>query len=410
MRMTRNKNEAGQVLIVAVLCLVVLMGLLGLGIDVGYLRHVRTKMQQAADAAALAGASELNYGDMQTAADDDAASNGFTSGSNGVTIAVNNPPNYGGYAGNSGAVEVIIQQPKSTLFMSVLGFTQETVAARAVAYLGSGQGCIYALNPSASGAINITGGTVSASCAVNVDSDSGSGLDVTGGKLTAKSIGVVGDYLSTGSTLTPTPVTGIVPATDPLSYLWNEEPAVGACNHTNYSITTSGGSYTLSPGVYCGGITITASGSVTLTFNPGTYILTGSTGLVITGSGNVTGGGSNVMFYNDGTGSIDITTSATDFTLSAPTTGEYAGILIFQNPSDKATATITASGATEALTGALYFPDANLIITLSSTCTAAYSFLIAQTIDFTGSASCINDDYSTLPSGESPIKAAVLVE
>jgi hypothetical protein len=402
-----HTSEAGQALAITVLALGVLMGLLGLGIDVGYLRHMRTKMQQAADAAALAGASELLYGDWVAAADTDATSNGFTNGSNGTTITVNNPPLYGGYAGNAEAVEVIIQQAQPTFFMSVLGFTKVNVAARAVAALGSAPGCIYGLSSSASGAIENTGGTVTAACSIDDDSDSGSGLR-NAGTISAKSIGVVGNY-SGGGTFTPTPVTGIPPATDPLVYLQNEEPAVGPCNYNNYSIKSRGGSYILSPGVYCGGIKITVSGPVTLTFQAGTYILTGSVGLVITGSGNVTGGGSNVTFYNTGTGSIDITASATNFALSAPTSGTYAGILIFQNLSDTSAATITASSSGEALTGALYLPDAPLTITTSSTCTAAYSFFIASTIDFTGSA-CINDNYASLPEGQSPLKAAVLVE
>ena len=41
----------------------------------------------------------------------DAARNGFTHGSDGVTVSVNSSPTMGFYAGNSGFVEVIVTQP-----------------------------------------------------------------------------------------------------------------------------------------------------------------------------------------------------------------------------------------------------------------------------------------------------------
>ena len=56
--MTR-KHEAGQVLIFAALGLGMLLGAAGLGVDMGVLRYERRLQQTAADAAAVAGASNL---------------------------------------------------------------------------------------------------------------------------------------------------------------------------------------------------------------------------------------------------------------------------------------------------------------------------------------------------------------
>src|SRR3989454_12536765 len=59
MRATRGiANETGSVIVIVALTLVVLLGFLALGIDLGMLYTARTDAQRAADAAALAGARD----------------------------------------------------------------------------------------------------------------------------------------------------------------------------------------------------------------------------------------------------------------------------------------------------------------------------------------------------------------
>src|SRR5580658_4608064 len=81
---TRRKSEAGQSLIFVALLMFVLLAIMGLGIDMGYMRYQKGRLQEAADAGAIAGAGEVLYG---TTAVDDAAYGGtaadnFTNGSN----------------------------------------------------------------------------------------------------------------------------------------------------------------------------------------------------------------------------------------------------------------------------------------------------------------------------------------
>ena len=78
--------------------MVVLIGILGLAIDIGYYRYVRRELQTAGDAAALAGAMDLSYSDVTTAAQAASSEDGFANGSNGVTVTVFNPPHDGPYA------------------------------------------------------------------------------------------------------------------------------------------------------------------------------------------------------------------------------------------------------------------------------------------------------------------------
>jgi hypothetical protein len=383
--------------------LVVLLSFLGLGIDVGYEEYVKTRMQTAADAAAVGGAQELRASgsaNLVTAAKGDAAANGFTDGSKGVAITVNNPPATGYSAGNSSAVEVLISQNVPRFFMELIGISSGKVQARAVALLGSGTSCFYALDPSASGAFSVSGGvTVQVNCGVMVDSSSATAVSVTNGsKLTATYIDVTGkDTVSGGSSISPAPVTGVTPSSDPLSYL--AKPSVGACTYTNESVG-NGATTTLSPGTYCAGISI--GGGSHVTFNAGTYILKGG-GLALNNGSTITGAG--VTFFNTAAAGYSYGPIAlaggTTVTLSAPTTGSLAGILFFQDSSvGAATASSVSNGASAILNGTLYFPTTAL--TFSGGSSSAYTIIVADTVNFSNGAT-LNNNYSSLPGG-SPVK------
>src|SRR5438093_11009801 len=54
------KNQAGSILFVVAAGIVVFIGIAGLAIDLGMLYNVRTDLQNAMDAAAMAGASRLD--------------------------------------------------------------------------------------------------------------------------------------------------------------------------------------------------------------------------------------------------------------------------------------------------------------------------------------------------------------
>jgi hypothetical protein len=211
---------------------------------------------------------------------------------------------------------------------------------------------------------------------------------------------VTGGYLNNGSgSITPTPVTSVPPAPDPLGYL--SEPTVGACTYPSQVIYNGSGNYTASHGTYCGGLLV--NGSLNLTLNSGLYIIDGGT-LTFNGSGTITG--SNVTFYLTNGASATLNGSQT-FQFTAPTSGTYAGILFFQDRSDTSNATINGSASSN-FTGALYFAAAQLTYNGSGPL-SAYTILVANTIIINGS-STINDNYTSLPGGVSPITKAVLVE
>jgi hypothetical protein len=403
-----KKADEGQALVLTALALVVLMLMAGLGVDVGYLRYQKQQMQKAADAGAIAGALALIYnGKYKVAAQADSSANGFTSGSNGIVVTVNSPPTSGPNQ-TAGFVEVIVDQPQPTFFMRVGGFTSVPVRARAVASaLGTASGCIYALDPNLSDSQTfLVDGSVSiaSACGIYVNSsntyalyengNSGSIIVSNGG-----TIDVVGNYY--GHNFSPTPTTGIAHFSDPLASAPVPTPAPGCANPNppNNAFT---------PGTYCGGIRLTGNGAYT--FAPGLYTLLGGG---FTASGTPTFIGSGVIFYNtfDAThayGGISLHgTAGSEF--SAPTTGDQAGILFFQDRRVPVGSASSDFGGTngETYTGALYFPTTGLSYK-GTPGLNAYTIMVGWTLDFRGSTNIT--DYKFLPGGGGPIHTAFLSE
>ncbi|MGH9466967.1 MAG: DUF192 domain-containing protein [Terriglobales bacterium] len=393
----RRRRDSGQTMVVFVLFLAVLLGVAALSADVGVVRVEQTSLQTVADAAALAGAAEIPYGDVTTAAQAAAALNQFSDGAGGNTLTVNNPPAAGPHAGDSQYVEVIATHTLNTYFAGLFGVGSLAPAARAVAHLGNGTGCLYALSPSASGAFRINGTVaMDLQCALYIDSTSADAIEVNGnGTLSATSIGVAGGDMVNGPvTVSPSITKGIVPLADPLASL-PVPSLLGPC--TQPTVIAGSKSVTINPGVYCSPLVI--NGSPDVAFNPGTYVL--DSGLVINGSPTLTGGG--VTLY-DAAGSVTLNGSANS-TLSAPTTGPYAGILIFQSRTDALP--LTVNGHQSVFNGTVYAPAAPIVVN-GGWSGSAYGILVGSTISINGSAT-FNADFNSLPGG-SPIKAPALVD
>ncbi len=410
--MKNLKDESGQALIISALCMTCLFGFVALAADVGVMLREKRLVQTAADSAAIAGALELYYNPsgVTAAALAAAGQNGFSASSsgvtttNGVTVTVNPIATEWSPSGQAGYVEVIVSQIQPTLFMSVFGvlngtpIANMTPTARAVAQNGgSSYSCITVLDPTASPAMNLQGSfdVTAPNCGVVVDSSDSNALHFTGGggSLTAGSVGVVGGCGGHCSDSTPTPVTGIVPLSDPLSYLDPSFPTPTGC--------TPGGTLTgtVPSGCYSGAVTLN---NAVLT---GTYIFTGNLTLshsVTTGAGGAT---------------IDLTsgtmteTSNTTLNLVAPTTGTFHGIAIMAPPSNTSTVTLEFGNATGTIDGIFYMPGAELFLHDSgggsSGLTLITDLIVGTLDDQTGSLSITS--YSQTTPG-SPLTKVMLVE
>lgn len=412
-QLRRRKARAGFVLMLVAFAGVALLGMAGLAIDVGFNEVMKSKLQAAADAAALAGALEVGAGrtgSVAAAAQMDSGLNGFTNGVGGVTVTVNQPPTSGDYAGDNSAVEAMVSAPGTAYFMRALGFTGMTLRARSAAKPSEDPYCIYAMKTSGSDTLRVTGNAVlNTSCGIHVNSSNSSALHVDNNAcVTASAIKVVGNNYDNGTncSVTPTPTYNAAVVTDPLAGL--PTPSYGACNTTRYRLS-SGTDY-LSAGVYCNGIQV--SNGAKLTLGPGDYTIVGG-GLSVTGAGSQISGDGVFIYVTSGMGysyaPITIK-SGGNAQLTAETSGAYAGILFFEDRSAPYGNTHEIAGdSTTLLEGALYLIRGTLRMSNNSAL-ADYSILVTDQMEFRGNCQSGNN-YSKLSCG-SPLKggAAKVIE
>jgi hypothetical protein len=248
----------------------------------------------------------------------------------------------------SNAIEAIYSGQTGDFLGSTSSSLTETISQSILVLNGTVNG---SLKLSGNASINVPGNVI-------VDSSSTSALTESGNAaIKAASIQVVGGVSTSGTvTLSPAAVTGITPVANPLAYLTG--PSTSGL--TNYgAVSYTNGSYTLNSGIYT---SIRASGTASLTLNPGIYLIEGG-GITVTGGASIAGSG--VMIYNTSStypsstghyGGITLSGSGS-FSLTAPTSGEYAGIVIFQ-PSANTRAISLSGNAAAGLTGTIYAPAA----------------------------------------------------
>jgi Flp pilus assembly protein TadG len=409
--MHRRRNGGQAILVVIAAMSLFLIGALGLAIDGAQMYAHRQMAQTAADAAAQAAMMSISGGTNSTSAypfgtgaspasftcsvTDGrtpcvyARDNGF-GGTTADTVTVSFPATVPGVtlpSVSAPAVSVTVVRTLKTGLIRFLGPATSSITAKGTAALVStvSPSCVFALDSSAQNAFQATNGTtvIVNGCSITVNSTNSVAATINGSStVTATAIDVVGGIVvNGGGVANPTPTTGTTPVADPFASV--PAPAVGACNYTNYN--PGFGTWTLNPGVYCGGITI--SNSSTAIFNAGTYIIKGG-GINFTGGSSVTGSG--VMFYLTGTNtsyaSVTIA-NGVNVTLSAKPSGTYMGILFFQDRSITSSSNASfAGGASMRLSGSLYFPTTALNYSNGSGSVTYNTGLVAKQIVFTGGA------------------------
>jgi Flp pilus assembly protein TadG len=140
-------DERGAISILFGLCATVLIGMLGLGVDFGYVYYCQDKLQTSTDAAALAGAQMINTGTGGTAVS--TATHYSSSGAGTLnSTAQLNVTMVSGYPtlkclhstgvscngpDNANAIEVTQQAVVPTIFARLVGFNSWTISATSLA-------------------------------------------------------------------------------------------------------------------------------------------------------------------------------------------------------------------------------------------------------------------------------------
>jgi hypothetical protein len=331
--------------------MVVLIGIAGLGVDMGVLRYEKRIQQTAADAAAIAGADNLAFplnSGVVEGGQNASATNGFTDNGSGdlstctasgaavgtVCVQINNPPLSGPHATNGGAyVEAYVSEVHETYFMKIFGVTKQVVTARAVATNVSGvnQDCLYTLAPHPDG-IGVSGGgngkngaSVNlGNCGVVDNGDFNSG-NSSNWSMTAGSFSVAGTDTGGKGAVTCTsgqsscPVYGVPAAGNPLASFTAPPEASQPIDKPKWSNSNP------QPGHYSS----IDFGNNNVTLPSGNYVVDGGS-VSYSGNGVITGNG--VFFYLEnkaawgGSGTEQVT-------LTPPVApSPYAGVLIYQNP------------------------------------------------------------------------------
>ena len=410
-----KNDERGQVLIITALCIVAFIGFLGLSVDVGALFYAKRQMQAAADAAATAAAIEYLHSDYVnnlataksgaiTAGVNAAKANDVSFGSAlSAAVSVNanasSPAAHKGCSGSTCYFEAIITKQNPTLFYSVFlglwkgsGSGNLTVAARAVAGTpGVSQNCGF-VTGSSGATLTVKGNwKIQASCGIYINSNSTAVEDDTGkaakSGIDATSIELVGPApnditKASGSTAT---ITQVLPQTIPFENL--PAPSPSGC------VAKSSLSGNITPGCYSGNLTI---GSATMA--AGTYIFTGN----VTINGTLTGTGVTIDMDS---GSLTVKPGNSSMDISAPTSGTYNGILIYQPSKNSNQLNMQAGSSSGNFTGYIYAPSATFSMQDNGG-GLSVSGLIVNKID-NGPADLTITGYSA---STSPLKVVSLVE
>ncbi|MGA0599617.1 pilus assembly protein TadG-related protein [Caulobacter sp. KR2-114] len=363
------RSETGNVAVLTALCMPVLIGGAGFGVEIGYDYYEQVHLQQAADAGAFAGAVEQRRGSANTlvvsTGSGAATANGAASADT-VTITPNG-------AGNN-TVTARITRNEPRLFSGLFVSQPLLITVNATAALSTAaNACVLALDPTASAAINFSGNTTSTfnNCVVMADSISSSAVNTQGSAQVyvpcMYAVGGVsttsGDHLTSCSA----PQTGQGPVGDPFAGL-QIPSATGNCQNGNGA--------NLQPGRYCGGVSFKNN----VNLQPGVYIIDGGT-LQANANANVSGTGVTFVFLNNA--SISLNGNAT-FNVSAPTSGTYAGFLMVGSRTNTNVGNTINGTATSSMTGNIYFPNQAVSYLGNFSGSGGCTHIVAKTVQWTG--------------------------
>ena len=427
-----SRDQRGIIIIMFALMLPIIVGFIGLGVEVVYWFSTSRDLQAAADAAALAGSYELAEGrasSVGTVTNREATSNGWASSDGTITVRSydynTTYPASGNYTTDQDAVEVELTQDVNLMFVGYFMTGAITINSRAVglAVTGSSEACILALGSSnQADALKVSGASTNVTmsgCAAASNSTSGAAIDVTSNfsvDCIYSAGGIDGSATTTacaspGRTNQPTVTDPYETAvTKPADSDFDDCDSAGdtsSSDGSNYKAPPSS-DYDLDPGVYCDidfGVN-----TQTLTLSAGTYYI--DQGDFEVGSGGIVDGTAGVtIVFGDSTGGNDCggfkVSGASYVNLTAPVTedGEpFTGLAIYRSSECDAAEDIQFTGTTTStILGAVYNPSGGIKITGTGEVSGTCLQLIADDITFSGDSdigsSCADVDVQTITAG-----------
>lgn len=396
-------DRRGSIIVPAVLMLPVVILGAGATIDLSRLQNLRSNAQSAADSAALATVREAALAGMTNQRLTDTAKNFARSllGEAGATAEVSTSSDP---KDNTVTVNINVKgQPGMGRF---LGIGDGNVAVTATARLvGQVKICLMSLKTNAEKTLAASEGAkiTGAECTFLVNSNRSKAISVTdNAKFTATLICSSGGFEGTSLNYAPMPKKDCPPLSDPLAK--RPPPTAGDCTFHSRVIVSK--DTTLKPGVYCGGLRIMRSAVARL--DPGIYVMRDGALYV---SDNATLQGKEVGFYFQGKDAQIKFEAGTTIDLSAPVSGQMAGLLFFEdrNVNNVESHRIYSNNA-HTLLGTIYLPMGTLYIESKNPMAqkSAFTIIVAGRIEMTaGPELFLNTNYGStnvpVPAGVGPV-------
>jgi Flp pilus assembly protein TadG len=381
-----GRNDAAAAAVMFAVAAPILIGAMGLAAEVSYWRVHQRSMQNAADAASIAAAT--NGGSTYVAeAQAVAAQYGFQNGAGNVTVTVTNPGTASGCTSKCYQVQISDKLP--LLLTSIVGFSGNTtimsatssgvsqhssvaamsmqgtsIATSASAY----KYCIIALGTS--GVTDITANGAQKADLGGCNIVSNANATCNGGNLNAGIVDAYGTIKGCGTTqnsnvrpLMADPYVGLAASipNGTCNSVYPQEPT----SKNSPALPTSNqwtGTYTIS-GVVCGDVQLVGD----TTINGGVLVI--ENGRLDTNGHTLTGNGLTIVFSGSNSASYQhVPTGGGALNIGAPTSGTWSGVAIYQDPSLTTNVNVSAAGnsPTWNISGLVYLPHSSVTLSGSA--------------------------------------------
>jgi len=345
---------------------------IGVGVDLTLSYDEKAKMQNALDGAVLAAAINSDEDNFEEYGKSAFAANMAQTRLPNADIEITE---------EDGVIKAEASGTYPSLFAGVLPKSTIDIGVEAVAdpaKVNSAEPCMIALSPTGTG-VNLNGGASlgDAGCEMHVHSQSSramtlnSRVDITMNRICVAGSGITNnsrddvEAIETDCDVAPDPYADVIPV-----------PASQSCDYRNLNFNRR--DVTLQPGVYCGTHNFNAGSNVS--FEPGLYIIRGN-------GWNVNGGdwsGEGVTFYFDSPNARIQFNSGVLADMSAPTSGDYANILMTERPGLPRRDFILNDSRGFDVEGAIYLPSKRVTLNGAANIESRKMKLIAHSFILNG--------------------------
>jgi len=333
-----SRCARGNTAVIFALALLPILGAVGAGVDYSQANSMKSSMQAATDATALAlitQAGGLTSDQLSTAVTNYFNAN-FNRIASNVTVSSS-------YSSQTGTLTVNASASSATTFLNAMGISSVPVTSSSQANLGQRiyPICVMITNPTA-GHTLLTSGTSQIlfnNCMVQVNTDD---WDAVQADNTSLMKGTNSDNCFVGNihfgnitpakdpscTMFPDPFASYTMPSSATSCNYGNPPA-GSTKASGNQAMPAPSTTTYSPGTYCGNVNINPPAGTTATLNPGVYIINGGT---LTMKGKVTAKGVTFLMTGNNAG-FNLQNLILDMTPNTTTAGNFNGFLFFLDQS-----------------------------------------------------------------------------